>query len=116
MKHLLSKLCSIKRSARIDITIGIILFLGMAFILGGNVLVQAQPIKVQVSLGDVSLNKLPFVAAYEEGVYAKNGLDVEQFINPSAAEIIRRSVSMYPSSSFVRAQKGCRLQLEAVVR
>ena len=47
--------------------------------------------KVQVSMGDVSLNKLPFVIAYEEGIYKKNGLEVEQFITSGAADIrIRR--------------------------
>ena len=52
---------------------------------------QEQLIKLRVGLGDVSLNKLPFVAAYEAGIYKKNGLDVEQFITPSAADVARRS-------------------------
>ena len=52
---------------------------------------QEQLIKLRVGLGDVSLNKVPFVAAYEAGIYKKNGLDVEQFITPSAADVARRS-------------------------
>jgi hypothetical protein len=52
---------------------------------------QEQLIKLRVGLGDVSLNKIPFIAAYEAGIYKKNGLDVEQFITPSAAEVARRS-------------------------
>jgi len=56
---------------------------------------QEQPIKLRVGLGDVSLNKLPFVTAYEEGIYKKNGLEVEQFVTPSAADVARRSASMY---------------------
>jgi len=52
---------------------------------------QEQLIKLRVGLGDVSLNKIPFVAAYEAGIYKKNGLEVEQFITPSAAEVARRS-------------------------
>src|SRR4051812_19547437 len=50
-----------------------------------------EAIKLRVGLGDVSLNKLPFVTAYESGIYKKNGLDVEQSVTPSAAEVARRS-------------------------
>ena len=52
---------------------------------------QEQLIKLRVGLGDVSLNKLPFVAAYEAGIYKKHGLDVEQFITQSAADVARRT-------------------------
>lgn len=52
---------------------------------------EEQPIKLRVGLGDVSLNKVPFVAAYEAGIYKKNGLEVEQFVTPGAAEVARRS-------------------------
>ena len=52
---------------------------------------EDQPIKLRVGLGDVSLNKIPFVAAYEAGIYKKNGLDVEQSVTPAAAEVARRS-------------------------
>ena len=52
---------------------------------------QEQLIKLRVGLGDVSLNKVPFVAAYEAGIYTKNGLDVEQFITQSAADVARRT-------------------------
>ena len=48
---------------------------------------QEQFVKLRVGLGDVSLNKVPFVAAYEAGIYKKNGLEVEQFITPSAADV-----------------------------
>jgi hypothetical protein len=63
---------------------------------------QEQLIKLRVGLGDVSLNKIPFVAAYEAGIYKKNGLEVEQFITPSAAEVARRSGIMVPKE-LVRA-------------
>ena len=52
---------------------------------------QEQPVKIRVGLGDVSLNKVPFVIAYEEGIYKKNALEVEQFVTPSAADVARRS-------------------------
>jgi NitT/TauT family transport system substrate-binding protein len=48
-------------------------------------------IPIRVSLGDVSLNKLIFVVAKEAGIYEKNGLDVDQFITPGAADTVRRS-------------------------
>jgi ABC-type nitrate/sulfonate/bicarbonate transport system substrate-binding protein len=57
---------------------------------------QEQPIKLRVGLGDVSLNKLPFIAASEAGIYKKNGLDVEQFITQSAADVARRTGIIVP--------------------
>ena len=48
-------------------------------------------IPLRVRLGDVSINKLIFVIAFEEGIYEKNGLDVDQFISARAAEVVRRS-------------------------
>ncbi|HEY1269811.1 MAG TPA: ABC transporter substrate-binding protein [Candidatus Binatia bacterium] len=55
-----------------------------------------EPIKLRVGLGDVSLNKIPFVAAYEAGIYKKNGLDVEQSVTPAAAEVARRTGVVVP--------------------
>jgi NitT/TauT family transport system substrate-binding protein len=55
-----------------------------------------EPIKLRVGLGDVSLNKIPFVAAYEAGIYKKNGLDVEQTVTPAAAEVARRTGVIVP--------------------
>jgi NitT/TauT family transport system substrate-binding protein len=48
-------------------------------------------IAVDVALGDVSLNKVPFLIAADAGIYARNGLDVHQFITPAAAEVARHS-------------------------
>ena len=52
---------------------------------------QQQPIRIRVRLGDVSLNKLIFVIAQEEGIYQKNGLEIEQYITPRAAAVVRNS-------------------------
>src|SRR5476651_1176839 len=46
---------------------------------------------VEVSLGDVSLNKVAFLVAGDNGIYEKNGLKVHQFITSGAASRIRRS-------------------------
>jgi NitT/TauT family transport system substrate-binding protein len=48
-------------------------------------------IPLDVALGDVSLNKVPFLIAADSGIYARNGLDVHQFITPAAAEVARHS-------------------------
>jgi ABC-type nitrate/sulfonate/bicarbonate transport system substrate-binding protein len=48
------------------------------------------PIQIEVSLGDVSLNKVPFLVAADAGIYAKNGLSVHQYITPYAADKARR--------------------------
>ncbi len=59
-------------------------------------------IPIKVSLGDVSLNKLIFVVAKEAGIYEKNGLDVDQFITPRAADVVRRS-GVIVRKEFVRS-------------
>ena len=42
-------------------------------------------ISLDVALGDVSLNKVSFLIASDTGIYARNGLDVHQYITPGAA-------------------------------
>jgi NitT/TauT family transport system substrate-binding protein len=49
----------------------------------------------------VSLNKLICVVALEEGIYKKNGLDVDHFITPAAAEAAKQSGVQVPGE-FVR--------------
>ena len=48
-------------------------------------------IAVDVALGDVSINKVPFLMAADNGIYERNGLDIHQFITPNAAEVARNS-------------------------
>lgn len=47
--------------------------------------------QIELLLGDVSLNKLPFVMALDEGIYTRNGLSVTPKFSRGAVEIIRRS-------------------------
>lgn len=54
-------------------------------------------ISVEVSLGDVSLNKVAFLVAADNGIYEKNGLKIRQYITAKAAARIKRSgVSVPP--------------------
>ena len=81
------------------------LFLALASGVGGSApLARAQekPIPLRVSLGDVDITKITAVVALEEGIFKKNGLDVEQFITPSAAKIIKGSGVIVPSQ-YVKA-------------
>lgn len=55
------------------------------FALAGPVDAQGAGTALTVELGDVSATKLPFIVASESGIYARNGLDVTQFITPAAA-------------------------------
>ncbi len=48
-------------------------------------------LSVELSLGDVSLNKVPFLVAADNGIYEKNGLKVRQFVTAGAANRIKRS-------------------------
>jgi NitT/TauT family transport system substrate-binding protein len=52
---------------------------------------------VDVALGDVSVNKVPFLIAADAGIYEKNGLEVHQFITPGAADVARRSGVVVPA-------------------
>lgn len=52
---------------------------------------QEDSTELKLLLGDVSLNKLPFIMAYEEGIYKKNGLNVKPMFSRGSVEIIRRS-------------------------
>jgi NitT/TauT family transport system substrate-binding protein len=62
---------------------------------------QAAGMAITVELGDVSATKLPFIVAAESGIYARNGLDVTQFITPGAAEAIRQTGIIVPPE-FIR--------------
>ena len=66
---------------------------------------QDKLIPLTVGLGDVSLTKLIFVVAADAGFYRKNGLDVAQYIAPSAAETVRRSGVEVPKE-FIRRADG----------
>jgi NitT/TauT family transport system substrate-binding protein len=62
-------------------------------------------VTVDVALGDVSLNKVPFLMAADSGIYARNGLDVRQFITPGAAADARESGVVVPEQ-YVRSDIG----------
>jgi ABC-type nitrate/sulfonate/bicarbonate transport system substrate-binding protein len=64
-----------------------------------------KPIPLDVALGDVSLNKVAFLIAADAGLYARNGLDVHQFITPGAAQVARNSGVVVPSG-YVKADIG----------
>lgn len=66
---------------------------------------QEKLIPIKVTLGDVSLNKLIFVVAKEAGLYQKNGLDVDEFITPGAADTVRRS-GVNVTKEYVRSAEG----------
>lgn len=52
--------------------------------------------KVDVSLGDVSINKVPQLVAADQGIYAKYGLDVHQTISAGAARAAAASGVVVP--------------------
>src|SRR5678816_4484082 len=62
-------------------------------------------IPLDVALGDVSLNKVSFLIAADAGIYAKNGLDVRQYITPGAAQVARNSGVMVPEQ-YIKADIG----------
>ena len=60
---------------------------------------------VDVALGDVSLNKVSFLIAADAGIYARNGLEVHQYITPGAAQVARNSGVIVPPEN-VKADIG----------
>jgi NitT/TauT family transport system substrate-binding protein len=76
-----------------------LLLIGVAIAFAGTDIAQAagKLTPVDVALGDVSLNKVPFLIAADQGIYARNGLDVHQFITPAAAEVARQSGVVVPA-------------------
>jgi NitT/TauT family transport system substrate-binding protein len=54
---------------------------------------------LDVALGDVSLNKVSFLIAADAGIYARNGLDVHQYITPGAAQVARNSGIAVPGAN-----------------
>jgi NitT/TauT family transport system substrate-binding protein len=57
---------------------------------------ESKLVPVTVELGDVSLTKLPFIMAADNGIYERNGLKVSQFITPGAAAAVRGSGVIVP--------------------
>lgn len=58
--------------------------------------------RVVVSLTDVSINKVPYIVAKEEGIFAKHGIDADLYITSGAAQTVRASNVNVPAQ-FVRA-------------
>ncbi len=59
--------------------------------------------RVDVSLGDVSINKVPQLVAAEQGIYVKYGLDVHQTISAGAARAAAASGVVVPDAYVNRA-------------
>jgi ABC-type nitrate/sulfonate/bicarbonate transport system substrate-binding protein len=57
-----------------------------------------QRIPIQIALGDVEIQKVPFQIALDQGIYAKNGLDADVFYTTGAADFARRSGVNVPAS------------------
>jgi NitT/TauT family transport system substrate-binding protein len=60
---------------------------------------------LDVALGDVSLNKVSFLMAADTGIYARNGLEVHQFITPGAAQVAKNSGIIVPPEN-IKADIG----------
>jgi NitT/TauT family transport system substrate-binding protein len=70
---------------------GVLLFVISFIAVTTPAIAQQQPLEIKLRLGDVSLNKLPFILAYDAGIYKKNGIDVLPMFTQSSVKIIRRS-------------------------
>src|SRR5262245_13092566 len=64
-----------------------------------------QSTTVDVSLGDVSINKVPQLVAADQGIYAKYGLEVHQTISAGAARAAAASGVVVPDA-YVNREGG----------
>ena len=71
-------------------TAGIVTAFAMTLGGGAPAWAQSATAAIDVSLGDVSMNKVLALVAEDEGIYAKYGLTVRQYITPGAADKARR--------------------------
>jgi NitT/TauT family transport system substrate-binding protein len=67
--------------------------------------------RVDVSLGDVSINKVPQLVAADQGLYAKYGLDVHQTISAGAARAAAGSGVVVPDA-YVNRDAGVAAPIE----
>jgi NitT/TauT family transport system substrate-binding protein len=70
-----------------------------------------QLTKVDVSLGDVSINKVPQLVAADQGIYAKYGLDVHQTISAGAARAAAGSGVVVPEA-YINRTPGAAAPIE----
>jgi NitT/TauT family transport system substrate-binding protein len=70
-----------------------------------------QLTSVDVSLGDVSINKVPQLVAADQGIYAKYGLDVHQTISAGAARAAAGSGVIVPEA-YVNQRPGATAPIE----
>lgn len=64
---------------------------------------QGDNTELKLTLGDVSLNKLPFILAYDAGIYEKNGLNVRPLFTRGSVETIRKSGVDVPEEYILEA-------------
>jgi NitT/TauT family transport system substrate-binding protein len=67
--------------------------------------------RIDVSLGDVSINKVPQLVAADQGIYAKYGLDVHQTISAGAARAAAASGVVVPEA-YVNREAGVSAPIE----
>jgi ABC-type nitrate/sulfonate/bicarbonate transport system substrate-binding protein len=66
---------------------GLVIHAALAVAIGLGLNAQSSGIPLQVALGDSrSLSKVPFIIAYEHGLFEKYGLDVEMWLPPEEGE------------------------------
>src|SRR6478609_8853021 len=71
----------------------------------------SQLTRVEVSLGDVSINKVPQLVAADQGIYTKYGLDVHQTISAGAARAAAGSGVIVPDA-YVNRDAGVAAPIE----
>lgn len=74
-------------------------------VLAGTIAAAQARDKLTVRLTDVSINKVVYIVAKEEGLFAKHGLDVDLYITPGAAQTVRASGVNVPAQ-YVRPDSG----------
>jgi ABC-type nitrate/sulfonate/bicarbonate transport system substrate-binding protein len=69
----------------------------LSLIAGSIPCLAQQRIPLRVNMGGVSINKIPFIVADEEGIYEQNGLSVDQLFTEGSSEDMQRSGMNMPA-------------------
>ena len=95
-----SERCKMNRSIGVHITFTLGLLLAAGTITPA--LAEQELIPLEMAISPPSANRVAFIIAYEEGIYEKNGLDVDHYISPQTAEAMARD-GMIVNPEYIRA-------------
>jgi ABC-type nitrate/sulfonate/bicarbonate transport system substrate-binding protein len=91
----------------------IVMFMIFATVSNGLIAQELEPLKLR--LGDVSMNKLPFILAYDAGIFEQNGLNLQPMFTRGSVNIIRRSGVEVPEEFILKGDEVTPIRIGGAV-